>query len=137
MADRSMTPHAVWKGFLKFGSVAYAVKLFGATSESEKLHFPTLNRKDKLPVKSAYIVESTGKTVESDDIIKGYELVAGDFLHLAPDKIKALKLQSEHTPDSDGSLTKRRSIRSTSTDLITSFPATRLRLKPTPYFVWL
>lgn len=97
-----MTPRAVWKGFLKFGSVACAVKLVGATSESEKLHFRILNRKDKLPVKSAYIDESTGKTVESEDIIKGYELNAGDFLHLEPDEIRALKPQSEHTLEVDG-----------------------------------
>jgi DNA end-binding protein Ku len=56
----------------------FAVTLVGATSESEKLHFRILNRKDRLPVKSAYLDESTGKTVESEDIIKGYELDAGD-----------------------------------------------------------
>lgn len=97
-----MTARAVWKGFLKFGSVACAVKLVGATSESEKLHFRILNRKTQQPIKSVYLDESTGDTVESEDIIKGYELDKGDFLHLEPDEIKALKLQSEHTLDVDG-----------------------------------
>ena len=58
-----VAPRAVWKGFLKVGAVACAVKLINATSESEKVHFKILNRKDRLPVKSAYVDETTGAQV--------------------------------------------------------------------------
>ena len=92
-------PRAVWKGFLKVGSVSCGVKLVGATSEAGKVHFKILNRADGLPVKSAYVDEETGDTVPSEDQIKGYEAEKGDFLEIDPDEIKKLKLTSQHTLD--------------------------------------
>ncbi|MBA3447360.1 MAG: Ku protein, partial [Pseudaminobacter sp.] len=94
-------PRAVWKGFLKMASVTCAVKLAGATSEAEKVSFRILNRKTGMPVKSGYIDEVTGETVETEDRIKGYELSAGDFLHIEEEEIKALKVQSEHVLEID------------------------------------
>ncbi len=96
-----MAARAVWKGFLKVGSVSCAVKLINATSEAGKIHFRILNRKDRLPVKSAYVDESTGDIVEAADQVKGYELDNGAFAMIEPDEIKALKLQSEHTLEVD------------------------------------
>lgn len=92
---------AVWKGFLKFGSVSCAVKLINATSESERIHFKILNRKDRLPVKSAYLDEETGKPVEAADQVKGYQTDKGDFLIVEPDEIAKLKLTSDHTLEMD------------------------------------
>ncbi|MGN6771925.1 MAG: Ku protein [Rhizobiaceae bacterium] len=99
-------PRAVWKGYLKLGAVSCGVKLVGATSEAGKIHFRILNRKDKLPVKSAYVDEGTGDTVESEDQVKGYETDRGEYLLFDPDEIKALKLQTEHTLDIDGFVDK-------------------------------
>ncbi|TPI74623.1 Ku protein [Mesorhizobium sp. B2-8-9] len=95
-------PRAVWKGFLKVGSVTCGVKLVGATTEAGKVHFKILNREDGLPVKSAYIDEGTGDVVPAEDQIKGYELDSGDFLEIEPDEIKKLKLTSHHTLEVDG-----------------------------------
>lgn len=94
-------PRAAWKGFLKVGSVNCAVKLIGATSDSEKIHFRILNRKTKQPVRSAYVDEGTQDIVETEDQVKGYELSKDKFLLIEPDEIKALKPSSEHTLDID------------------------------------
>ena len=88
---------AVWKGFLKFGSVSCGIKLINATSKSESIHFRILNRKDRLPVKAAYLDEETGELVEAEDQIKGYETDKGDYIRIEPDEIKKLKLTSNHT----------------------------------------
>jgi DNA end-binding protein Ku len=92
-----MALRAVWKGFLKFGAVSCGIKLINAASESEKVHFRILNRKDRLPVKSAYLDEITGDVVGSDDQIKGYPLPNGEYLLIEPDDIKKLKPATEHT----------------------------------------
>ncbi|QND68893.1 Ku protein [Mesorhizobium loti] len=92
-----VAPRAAWKGFLKVGSVTCGVKIIGATSEASKIHFKILNRKDGLPVKSVYADEKTGKTVESEDQVKGFEVEKDEFLQIEPDDIKALKLTSDHT----------------------------------------
>lgn len=96
-----VAPRAIWKGFLKFGSVTCAIKLVGATSENEKIHFRILNRKTRQPVRSAYIDEGTEKTVESADQVKGYQTDKGDYIMVEPDEIKQLKLSSEHTLEVD------------------------------------
>ncbi|MBZ9884811.1 Ku protein [Mesorhizobium sp. CA10] len=94
-------PRAVWKGFLKVGSVTCGVKLVGATTETGKVHFKILNREDGLPVKSAYVDEGTGDVVPAEDQIKGYEAEKGEFLEIEPSEIKKLKLTSHHTLEVD------------------------------------
>ncbi|TIX28492.1 MAG: Ku protein [Mesorhizobium sp.] len=96
-----VAPRAVWKGFLKVGSVSCGVKLVGATSETGKVHFRILNRKDGLPVKSACVDEQTGHVVEAQDQTKGFEAEKDDFIEIEPDEIKKLKLTSAHTLEVD------------------------------------
>ena len=91
-----MALRAVWKGFLKFGAVSCGIKLINAASESEKIHFRILNRKDRLPVKAAYVDENTGDIVGTEDQVKGYELNKGEYLIIEPDDIKKLKPTTEH-----------------------------------------
>lgn len=99
-----MALRAVWKGFLKFGSVTCGIKLINAASESEKIHFRILNRKDRLPIKSAYVDEITGDLVGPEDQVKGYELDGGKYLVIEPEDIKKLKPTSEHTLEVDGTI---------------------------------
>ena len=80
----------------------FAVKLVGATSESSKLHFKTLNRKSKQPVKSEYRDEGTGETVDHDEEVKGYELDSGEFLIIEPDEIENLKTEATHRSKEPG-----------------------------------
>jgi len=95
-------PRALWKGVLKLESINCAVKLIGASTESGKLHFKTLSRKSRLPVKSEYRDEMTGATVEHDEQVKGYELDGGDFLTIEPEEIEALKTEATHQLEIDG-----------------------------------
>lgn len=88
---------AAWKGFLKIGTVSCGVKIIGAVTEADKIHFKILNRKDGLPVKSAYVDEETGDTVDTADQLKGYEIEKDEFIQIEPDDIKKIKLVSQHT----------------------------------------
>lgn len=97
-----VAPRAAWKGFLKVGSVSCEVKIIGAVTEAERIHFKILNRKDGLPVRSAYVDDETGETVEADDQLKGYETGKGDFIRIEPAEIKKLKLVSQHTLEVGG-----------------------------------
>ncbi len=95
-------PRAVWKGFLRLGNVTCSVKLTGAVTEAETIHFKILNRLTRQPVKAAYVDEVTEKTVEPDDQVKGYEVDRNEYLLLEPDEIAALKPLSEHIMTVDG-----------------------------------
>ena len=54
-----------------------SLPLWNPRLEFSSLHFKTLNRDSKLPVKAEYRDEGTGETVEHDEQVKGYELDNG------------------------------------------------------------
>lgn len=95
-------PRAMWKGYLKLGNITFTVKLAGAVTEAGKIHFRTLNRKTRQPVKAIYVDEETGEPVEREDQLKGYELGKGEYLLIEPEEIDKLKKAGEHRLEIDG-----------------------------------
>jgi len=93
-----VAPRANWKGFLKVGALSCPVALYTAVSTSERIAFHTLNRKTGHRVHREYVDSETGKPVEKDDQIKGYEVSQGDYVTLEPDEVASA------IPDSDKTL---------------------------------
>lgn len=93
-----MAPRANWKGFLKVGEVSCPVALYTAASTSDRIAFHTLNRKTGNRVRRVFVDEDTGKPVDRDDQVKGYEVASGEYVVLDPDEIAAA------VPDSDKTL---------------------------------
>lgn len=89
---------ANWKGFIKFGEVAFAVALYTVASSSERIAFHTLNRTTGNRVRREFVDSETGDTVERDDQVKGYEIENGEYVVLEPDEVAAA------VPDSDKTL---------------------------------
>ncbi len=93
-----MAPRAIWKGVLKVAEVTCPVALYTAASTSERISFHTLNRKTGNRVHRQFIDEVTGKPVEKDDQVKGYDRGDGDYIVLEPEEI------AEAVPESDKTL---------------------------------
>jgi len=93
-----VAPRANWKGFLKLGELSCPVALYTAASQSERIAFHTLNRKTGHRVHRQFVDGETGKPVERDDQVKGYETGQGDYVTFEPDEIAAV------VPDSDKTL---------------------------------
>jgi DNA end-binding protein Ku len=93
-----MPPRAIWKGVLKVAEVTCPVALYTAASTSERISFHTLNRKTGNRVHRQFVDEVTGKPVEKDDQVKGYDRGGGDYILLEPDEI------AEAVPESDKTL---------------------------------
>lgn len=94
-----MPPRAIWKGVLKVAEVTCPVALYTAASTSERISFHTLNRKTGNRVHRQFIDEVTGKPVEKDDQVKGYDRGGGDYIVLEPDEIAAAVPESDKTLD--------------------------------------
>jgi DNA end-binding protein Ku len=75
-----MAPRPAWKGYLKLSLVTCAVELTNATTHAEKVSFRVLNRKTGNPVKRQWIDSASGKPVEGDDEVKGYEIGGDEYL---------------------------------------------------------
>ncbi|MCR4522960.1 Ku protein [Bosea sp. 47.2.35] len=93
-----MAPRAVWKGVLKIAEVTCPVSLYTAASTSDRISFHTLNRKTGNRVHRQFIDEVSGKPVETEDQVKGYDNGDGEYTVLKPEEIAAA------VPDSDKTL---------------------------------
>jgi DNA end-binding protein Ku len=80
---------AQWKGFLQFGGVSCAVALYTAASTADRIAFATINKSTGNRVKREYVDVETGKPVEREQQVKGYEFDDGRFITLTPEEVAA------------------------------------------------
>jgi DNA end-binding protein Ku len=92
-----MAPRANWKGFLKIGDLACHVALYAATSTSERIAFHMLNRATGARVHRQFIDQGSGRLVESEDQVKGYEAGKGEYVVLEPGEIAVAFPESDKT----------------------------------------
>jgi DNA end-binding protein Ku len=90
-----VAPRAYWKGYLKLSLVSCPISLFPATSEREKISFHQLHKQTGNRIKYKKVDAETGREVESEDIIKGYELSKGEYIELDPEELDAVALESK------------------------------------------
>lgn len=88
---------ANWKGFIKFGEVACGAALYTAASESERVKFNTLNRATGNRVRREFVDGLTGKPVEREAQVKGYEIENGEYIVLEPDEVASVVPESDKT----------------------------------------
>ncbi|MBB4288413.1 DNA end-binding protein Ku [Rhizobium leguminosarum] len=90
-----MAARASWKGHLKVGDLACAVGLYTAISSSDRVSFNIINRKTGHRVERQFVDSETGKPVERDDQVKGYQMENGDYLVIEGDEIAQLMPESD------------------------------------------
>jgi DNA end-binding protein Ku len=96
-----MAPRAYWKGYLRLSLVSCPVALYPATSESEKIRFHQINSKTGHRIRYRKVDEETGREVESDDIIKGYQVAKGEYIEVTDEELEAIALESKRTIEID------------------------------------
>lgn len=94
-----MAPRAYWKGYLKLSLVSCPISLFPATSEREKISFHQLHKQTGNRIRYKKVDEETGREVEADDIVKGYEIAKGEYIELDPEELEALAIESKRVID--------------------------------------
>jgi DNA end-binding protein Ku len=95
--DPTLQPRANWKGFLKIAEIVCPVALYTAASTAERIAFHTINRKTGNRVRRQFVDSDTGKPVERDDQVKGYEIGSGEYIVLEPDEVAAAVPHSDKT----------------------------------------
>jgi DNA end-binding protein Ku len=93
-----MAPRATWKGSIRVGEVMIPVALYAAATTSKRISFHILNRNTGHRVHREYIDEETGKPVEREHQVKGYEIGPDEYVVLKPDEI------AEAVPEGDKTL---------------------------------
>jgi DNA end-binding protein Ku len=96
-----VAPRAYWKGYLKLSLVSCPIFLYPATSEREKITFHQMNKNTGNRIKYRKVDAETGDEVDTDDIIKGYEVGKGQYIEVDPEELEAIALESKRTIEID------------------------------------
>src|SRR3954454_11185734 len=91
-------PRPIWSGAISFGLVSVPVRLYPAT-ESKELKFHFLDRRDMSPIGYDKVNKDTGKHVDPDDVIRGFEFEKGRFVELEDEDIDRLDIELTHAID--------------------------------------
>lgn len=89
-------PHAYWKGQIRLALVSIPVEIYTATKSGAKISFRQIHEPSGKPIKYEKVAPGVGP-VDSDDILKGYEIEKGNYVLLEPEEIDAVKLESKKT----------------------------------------
>lgn len=77
----------IWKGAITFGLVHVPIVLHAAT-RATRLDFEWIDKRDNSPVGYQRINKRTGKPIEAEHIVKGYEYEKGDYVFLNDEDFK-------------------------------------------------
>src|SRR3984957_5633688 len=88
-----MAQHPYWSGQIRVSLVSLAVTLQPATRRSSQVPLHELSRKTGARIHHQNVTED-GKSVDRDDIIKGYEYEKGEYVTLEQEEIDDIKLPS-------------------------------------------
>jgi DNA end-binding protein Ku len=91
-------PRATWKGAVSFGLVYIPVHLHTAARDST-LDLDMLDSRDFAPIGYQRYNKHTGKIVDWDDIVKGYEYRKGQYVALTDEDFRQANVEASQTID--------------------------------------
>lgn len=91
-------PRAIWKGAISFGLVHIPVELYPAESR-KGLDLDMLDKRDFAPVGYKRYNKETGKEVDWDHIVKGYEYEKGQYVVVSDEDLKRANVEATQTID--------------------------------------
>jgi DNA end-binding protein Ku len=87
---------SIWKGAISFSLIHIPVSLHPA-SRADTLDLDLLDRRDFSPVGYQRVNKSTGKVVDWDDIVKGYEYRKGEYVVLTDEDFRRANVEATRT----------------------------------------
>src|SRR3954470_5325346 len=91
-----MAPRASWKGYLKLSLVSCPVRLYPATSASERITFNQLHKETHNRINMKPVDPELG-LVERSDLVKGYEYEDKQYIIIEDSDLEAVRIESNHT----------------------------------------
>jgi DNA end-binding protein Ku len=94
----------IWKGAVSFSLIHIPVSLHAA-SRASSLDFDLLDKRDFAPVGYQRVNKNTGKEVEWEDIVKGYQHEKGEYVVMSEEDFKQANVEATQTIDIQGFVT--------------------------------
>ena len=93
-----MAPRASWKGYLRLSLVSCPVRLYTATSSSDRIAFNLLHKDTKNRVQMKPVDPELG-LIERSDLVKGYQYEKNQYVVLDDEDFDKVKVESTETID--------------------------------------
>ncbi len=94
-----MAPRPTWKGYLRLSLVSCPVRLYPATTRSERVSFHLLNPKTHNRIELRPHDPATDQEIPRDQLVRGYEFDKGRYVVVDDAEIEALRIESSETID--------------------------------------
>jgi DNA end-binding protein Ku len=91
-----MAPRSSWKGYLKLSLVSCPVRIYPATSTSERITFNQLHKTTHNRINMKPVDPELG-LVERSDLVKGYEYEDKQYVIIEESDLDAVRIESNHT----------------------------------------
>ena len=91
-----MAARAYWQGQIRLALVSIPVEIYSATKSGAAVQFHQIHEPTGQRINYEKIVQGVGP-VDTDEIVKGYEVSKGEYVLLEQDEIDAVKLESKKT----------------------------------------
>lgn len=91
-----MAAHAIASGTISFGLVSVPVKLYAAT-KAHNISFNLLHGHDQSRLRQQYVCATCGKTVERNDMVRGYEYAKDQYVVLTDEELRALEQSTDQS----------------------------------------
>lgn len=97
---------SIWKGNIGFGLVSIGVELLPMEAP-ERIDFDLLDKRDMSPIGYRKVSKETGKEVDKEDIVRGFEVKPGHYVVVSnediaeanPEAAKSIELSAFVAPD--------------------------------------
>ncbi len=91
-------PRVLWKGAITFGLINIPVALHSAEKRNS-LDFTLLDRRNFTPVGYKRVNKQTGREVDWEQIVKGYEYKKGSYVALSDEDFRRANVEATQTVD--------------------------------------
>ncbi len=91
-----MAARAYWQGQIRLALVSIPVEIYSATKSGAAVSFKQIHEPSGKPIHYDKVVTGIGP-VDTDEIMKGYEISKGEYVLLDQGEIDAVKLESKKT----------------------------------------
>jgi DNA end-binding protein Ku len=91
-------PRPIWSGAISFGLVNVPVKAYSAVHD-HTVHFHQLDKRSGARIQYQKVSAKTGRTVDNEDIEKGFEVSKGKYVVVDEDEFEALRPESTRSID--------------------------------------
>jgi DNA end-binding protein Ku len=92
-----MATRPIWTGYLRLSLVSCPIRIYPATSRSERISLHLLNPKTHSRVSMRPHDAETGEELERSELVRGYEFSKGRYIVLTENELKVIDLELSRT----------------------------------------